>query len=109
MDVDALWPPLPGDLVLPGYEVHVWRAALDLPPAAVADLRRLLAADEWERADRFYFEHDRLHFIAARGILRLLLGRYLRMAPEQLAFAYNPYGKPALAAGPDPSRLRFNV
>src|SRR5215212_4833294 len=102
MEADALWPPLPADLVLPGDEVHIWRAALDLHPAAVMDLQRLLAADERERADRFYFEHDRRHFIAARGMLRLLLGRYLRTAPEQLEFTYNPYGKPDLAVRPDP-------
>src|SRR3954471_1862464 len=109
MEADALWPSPPADLALPGDEVHVWRAVLDLPPAAVMDLRRLLAADEQERADRFHFEQDRRHFIAARGMLRLLLGRYLRTAPEQLQFTYNPYGKPDLAAGPDAHPLRFNV
>ena len=37
-----------------------------------------LTADECQRAERYVFEKDRTHFVVARGLLRLLLGRYLR-------------------------------
>lgn len=69
----------------------------------------LLSADERERAERFHFRRDRDHFIAARGLLRLLLSRYLGLPPQQLSFSYSPYGKPSLAAERDRARLRFNV
>src|SRR5947209_2865259 len=108
-DTDALWRPGPGDRSLPGDEVHVWRAALDLPAPAVAGFRSQLAADELERAGRYHFEHDRRHFIAGRGILRTILGTYLDTPPEQFRFRYNPYGKPGLSDHPDQDPIRFNV
>lgn len=82
-------------------EVHVWVADLDAPASALAVYRSLLAADECERAERLRFAHLRVRFVTGRGILRQLLGRYLQLAPEQLAFHYGPFGKPELAASTD--------
>ncbi len=90
-------------------EVHVWRAALDQAPSLMQEFRRRLAADEQARAARLYFERDREHFIAARGMLRDILGRYLNDAPESLSFRYGSHGKPALAGEPDGAAIRFNV
>lgn len=90
---------------LAGGEVHVWRACLDRPEEELADLARLLSPDERERAGRFHFERDRRHFVAGRGILRGILGRYLGRAPEQLAFVYGLRGKPVLPETP----LHFNL
>ena len=56
-----------------------------------------LTAEECQRAERYVFEKDRTHFVVARGLLRVLLGRYLRQDPQHLRFTYGPYGKPALA------------
>jgi len=93
-----------------GDEVHVWRAALDLPIARVASLEQTLAAAERTRAGQFHFERDRTHFIVARGLLRTILGRYLGRDPRTLRFSSNTYGKPGLAQefGGDAS-LSFNV
>ncbi len=102
------WNPPPATWRLDQDEVHVWRAALDLPAATLAALRGTLAADEQERAGRFHFAHDRDHFTAARGILRALLGRYLDRNPAQLEFSYGPVGKPVLAPA-WAADWRFNV
>jgi 4'-phosphopantetheinyl transferase len=56
----------------------------------------LLSPDECERAARFHFDRDRAHFIAARSMLRQILGEYLNMPPESIAFELNRYGKPAV-------------
>jgi medium-chain acyl-[acyl-carrier-protein] hydrolase len=87
-------------------EVHVWRVPLEQPTNCLAALRQTLSTDELQRSERFYFEKDRKHFLAGRGILRMLLARYLDRDPAQLAFSYNPQGKPALAG---PSELAFNL
>ncbi len=91
-------------------EVFAWRAPLDRSAPELAAWSALLSAAERERAERFHFERDRRHFIAARAMLRTLLGAYTGVAAENLAFLYGPQGKPSLAsaAGVDP-RLRFNV
>jgi 4'-phosphopantetheinyl transferase len=90
-------------------DVHVWRAALDQAPAQIEGFRQALAADETARAVRFHFERDRDHFIAARGVLRSILGCYLNRVPQCLRFCYGPHGKPALAGEPDADAIRFNV
>ena len=69
----------------------------------------MLDTDELARANRFYFEKDRKHFVVARGFLRALLGRYLQLEPKQLQFSYGAWGKPALDGEFRESRLRFNM
>jgi 4'-phosphopantetheinyl transferase len=106
---DTIWLPPPAESTLDRDEVHVWRAALDLPDGDVARLARTLAPDELQRANRFYFPRDRSHFIVGRATLRLILGRYLRVAPEQIGFAYSAYGKPSLAAPDNQELYQFNL
>lgn len=108
-DAETTWLPPPADLALDRDEVHVWRAALDLPDGDVARLARALAPDELQRANRFYFPRDRRQFIVGRATLRLILGRYLRVAPEQIGFAYSAYGKPALVWPDDQEQYQFNL
>ena len=69
-------------------EVHVWRARLDRNRSCVQSLQQILSADEQGRAGRFYFEKDREHFTVARGLLRVILSRYLDIEPSQLRFCY---------------------
>ncbi|HEU5432554.1 MAG TPA: 4'-phosphopantetheinyl transferase superfamily protein [Thermomicrobiales bacterium] len=102
----AGWPDPPPLLRLDEGDVHVWRASLSAPSPALA---APLAADERARADRFRFPVDRDRFIAARGILRALLARYLDRDPADLRFTYGPHGKPALAAPAATGGLEFNL
>jgi 4'-phosphopantetheinyl transferase len=87
--------------------IHVWMASLDVSPELLERLRSTLSPEELERASYFYSLRDRACFTSGRGILRHLLGGYLRVAPERLSFSYNEYGKPFLAG--QHSGLRFNL
>jgi phosphopantetheinyl transferase len=94
-------------------EVDVWRAALDQQPDEVVQfLQGLLSSDESHRAAGFYFERDRRRFVVGRGILRILLSRYLGCTPQQIRLCYGANGKPALSE-PAPAAaeetLHFNV
>lgn len=109
MTVDLLWRNVPCDFELPDNEVQVWRAMLDRPLSRVQILHQTLSEDEQQRAARFYFDHDRQHYIVARGLLRALLGHYLKVEPAQLRFTYNAYGKPRLVGQPDQPSLSFNL
>jgi 4'-phosphopantetheinyl transferase len=104
-----VWLPPPPDLTLSRDEVHVWQADLDPPASRLQQLAQTLSADEHSRAKRFYFEQHRQRFIAGRGILRTILGRYLGIEPRQLQFCYGPRGKPALAETSGGSILQFNL
>jgi 4'-phosphopantetheinyl transferase len=104
-----LWRSAPAEVTLSSAEVHVWRAALDQVTTSVEHLQRSLSADERQRAARFYFPRDRRRFTVARGVLRDILGRYLKLPPSALGFGYSAYGKPSLAIGADADLLRFNL
>jgi 4'-phosphopantetheinyl transferase len=103
------WYPPPQSLKLDGDEVHVWRACLDQTTSRIDRLYTVLSPDERERAGRFYFQRDREHYIVARGVLRMILGRYLEIQPDRVRFCYSPYGKPSLVDEDGGDLLRFNL
>src|SRR5262245_60913756 len=102
----ADWQPAPAALPLPASTIHVWRTTLDRSDGELAPLRASLSADELVRAERLIWENKRRRFIAGRGFLRTILGRYLQRAPADLVFCYGLHGKPALADAED---LHFNL
>jgi len=92
-----------------GDGVHAEVAELDVSVEGIAHGRALLAGDELRRAERFLRDVDRNRFVAARAMLRGILGRALGVTPESVAFVYGTHGKPALAPPLDESGLRFNL
>lgn len=86
-------------------DIHVWFADLDARREQCNQQWKLLSGDERDRASRFHFDIHRSRFIAARAMLRTILGAYLGQAPEQLTFAYSKHGKPILTGFP----LHFNL
>jgi len=103
------WSPAPAGLKLGDDDVHLWRASLDCDVRVLSRLEATLSADEKTRANRFVFSADRNHFVAARGILRELLGAYLAIPPANLEFHYGAQGKPALAESALAPLLQFNL
>ncbi|MCA1613545.1 MAG: 4'-phosphopantetheinyl transferase superfamily protein [Acidobacteria bacterium] len=103
------WPHAPERPAASADEVHVWRVRLDQDEAALRKLSALLAEDEMQRAGGFHFQRDHDHFVAARGALRDILGRYTGLAPRLLRFTYEKHGKPALSPETGGRLLRFNL
>lgn len=102
----TMWSPAMQKPLLPAGELHIWRAELSVDAAALAHYQTILTKEEIDRADEFRFERNRNYFIAARGILRCLLGNYLQMDPNKIVFNYGEFGKPALASSKD---MQFNL
>ena len=90
-------------------EVHVWWTSLDFRVSCIENLKWTLTPEERARAKRFYFQRDHDRFIAARGLLRVILGYYLNAKPSRLEFCYNHHGKPYLAGEFRQNSLRFNL
>ena len=103
------WGRPPDSIALGRDEVHLWRATLDRTPSQSQRFLDSLAQDERARAERFHFERDRTHFIVARGILRAILGGYLKRAPKHLSFRYGTHGKPEIADQADEDAINFNM
>jgi 4'-phosphopantetheinyl transferase len=107
--LNCAWSPPPEDLVLLQDEIHIWRAFLDQPLSLVERFAQTLSADERARAERYYFVHDKQHFIVARGLLRSILGNYTNVEPGHLEFCSGPYGKLALTQTSSRYALHFNL
>ena len=85
--------------------VRLWYASVsDLKPH-LPGLEAVLDDEERQRADRFRFAPDRERFIAGHGLLRMLLGGALGLAPEAVRMARGPHGKPFLPHSGPPFNL----
>ena len=103
------WSFPPEDLHLLESEAHVWRFYLDLPSHEAFRMGALLTTEELQRADRFRFKIDKDRYIARRGFLRKVLGRYLDIPPAQIIISYSTFGKPFFADDDASQKLRFNL
>ncbi|MFO0583498.1 MAG: 4'-phosphopantetheinyl transferase superfamily protein [Anaeromyxobacter sp.] len=77
--------------------VELFTVELDGADPALA---ALLSQEERARAGRFLQPRDRERFVAGRAALRLVVAARAGVAPEALAIAPAPGGKPRVAGGP---------
>lgn len=94
-------------LTLSAHDVHVWRASLSAPETRLTDFHAILADDERARAARFRNPLHGNQYTIGRGVLRMLLGRYLNRLPQEIRFSYSYYGKPFIEDAAE--TLRFNL
>lgn len=87
--------------------VRVWEIDLQAPPLSHHELLPHLTEDEHQRAARYKVARAYHQFVTCRGLLRLLLGRYLDLPAIQVPLAFVGAGKPVLAEGHP--NLHFNV
>jgi 4'-phosphopantetheinyl transferase len=90
-------------------DVHLWSLRLGPLECDLDTLSETLHPDEIARAGRFRFERDRRSYVAARGLIRTILGLYVNVPPAHVAFAYGPHGKPGLIPANSASDVSFNL
>ncbi len=98
----------PNPIQINNNDIHVWSTELSIFFNQENELLTLLSADEYQRAMRFHFPIHRQRFIVARAILRQILSYYLKVAPQEIRFAYTEHEKPYLLS-PDNTSLQFNT
>ena len=103
------WEPPPGEIMLLPDHVDIWRIRLDPATLETARLYGLLSVQERGRAARFTSKLRRNQFIAGRGMLRLLMGRYLDSDPAGFEFACSEHQKPYLPRSAAGAPVTFNI
>jgi len=106
--MNAVWSDLTQSPQLSSGEVHVWLAHLPSASIHFNDYSSVLSAEEQSRGGRFRFELHRERWMISRGILRMLLSRYLGAQARELGFDYNAHGKPSLRE-PGAPDFHFNA
>ncbi len=99
----------PRELALASNEIHVWRCVQDRPADNIRPFLHTLCGQERARSERFCLEQHRNRFIVRRGMLRVMLGRYLACHPRDVELYDSGNGKPAVfrpAGGPT---IHFNL
>jgi len=110
MEDQNFWLPAPDEaLRLAQNEVHVWSFLLEQTEEIYQRLQATLSDDERQRAAQFKFERLQKRFVVARGALRDILRRYLKVAAEKIAFEYEAHGKPKLTEANNQNDIRFNL
>ena len=99
--------PMPMRPLLPSH-IHLWRASLDGLATSLPQWTAILSPQEQHRANRFRFERDRERFVVRRGVLRVVLARYLGLAPGEVELATAPNGKPTVSPACRRVDLRFS-
>lgn len=79
------------------HKVDLWLTNISQPASVLSLLYKILSSEERAKANRQVTPELVNRFIVARGLLRVLVGRYLDEAPETIRFSKNRYGKPGLA------------
>jgi 4'-phosphopantetheinyl transferase len=105
----STWKSPPAEINLSGDEVHLWRINVMEMAGMNEAYSPVLSTGELERAERFHFNKDRKRFMVSHDSLRQLLGRYLDLTPDKIAFGFGEQGKPNLDPVPHNDGLRFNL
>lgn len=95
------WPTLSRD------GIHLWYSSLN--PQPIDSLARILSQDESARACFIQSKPGKGRFVSGRGILRLILSRYLGVTPEEISFGYGSQGKPFLVKPSEHSGIEFSL
>lgn len=86
--------------------VYVWELNCENYFHKQSNFLKLLSEDEKKRALQYSFEKDRRKFIIQRGILRIIISKFLQIPPINVQFKYTILGKPEIANCP---KLKFNL
>jgi 4'-phosphopantetheinyl transferase len=100
------WTPTKNRISIPADLIHIWLIQLshiDDPSTLDKDM---LSDQEFESLRKFHFERDRRRYLVSHCALRIILARYLGIAPSQVQYQYSTKGKPSLIK---PSGVYFNL
>lgn len=89
--------------ILNESRIDLWQFSLE---DEISNAFQLLNAEERARAERFYFSKHQRRFATARATTRIILSKYLNIAPERIEFSYNNHGKPEVA---NSKIIQFNL
>lgn len=96
----------------PTHEIHLWRLHATRFATYLAAYDALLSAPEKAQAQRYQSPPARQRYILGHGMARLLISHMAQVAPQDLIWQTNRYGKPSLQPlqrADTPLPYQFNI
>jgi 4'-phosphopantetheinyl transferase len=90
-------------------EVHLWWVQHPAWTSQLDTLGSLLSPEEGGRAQGYRDRASQVAFIVSRGVLRLILGRYVQRSAKELCLRAGAQGKPELVSPEAARRVRFSL
>lgn len=105
------WDPATADpaMICTPDEVRIWTVVVPLDRETLEANSRVLSLEERERFLRFRDDLARRQFVCGRHLLRRILGKNLGVEATELAFEFEPHGKPFLRLPAGNHSLQFNL
>lgn len=91
-------------------EIHIWSIEQQKAAWQIESFRNCLTPEERGQSNSFCSNHLRNRFILSRGLLRTVLGFYLKIAPSEVTLIRGAHGKPyVLQPGVSEYRYHFSL
>src|SRR5690554_4461698 len=102
--LNPLWNDQP-DYSLSGT-TDLWKISVDEYASLLPHFLRLLSEEEIRRSEKYRRKEDASRFIVGKGMLRMILSRYLDCTPPEIYFTKSFNNKPRISPS---TGLEFNV
>ena len=90
-------------------EIHIWSANLEQPEAIIEGYYSILSDNEKKKVDKYKTEGLRNRHIISKGLLRILIAKYMNYSPNEIIFYFNEFGKPSISPDSEGTNLFFNL
>jgi len=71
-----------------------------IAPEEVSEAEKILNDEDIQKAKKFVFQKDRNRCLIVYAMVKMVLGEIMLIAPSQVSFLRNPFGKPFLQGHP---------
>jgi 4'-phosphopantetheinyl transferase len=88
--------------------INIWRVCVSENVSFIDSFLAFMKPEEIARANRYFHAKDRNRYIISRGLLRNILGNYLKQQPAEVEFKIGPNKKPFVVNNGKDS-LQYNI
>lgn len=75
----------------------------------INEYRKILAADELIRMEKFHHHNHRIRFLAGRALARTVLSKLTHIEPDCIVFSRSPHGRPYLQNEQLHEKIQFSL
>jgi 4'-phosphopantetheinyl transferase len=95
--------------LLRNEEIHIFQVDVAVSSSFMSEFLEMLSSKELAKANALKFKEDRDRYVAAHGLVRVILSAYTGEKPQDVCFEYISYGKPYITYPGSKGTVQFNM